>query len=278
VSSGESAVAPEQSATEALAAVFGRAAPTYDSVIPFFATFGRRLVDLAAPAPGERVLDVACGRGASLFPAAERVGSGGEVVGVDLAPEMTSALRADIAERGVANARVELMDAQCLSLQDSSFDVVLCGFSLWLLPRPHAAASEFRRVLRPGGRCAVSMPVGAGKGWDFVVPLMASFASRAALPMPPPPRLDVDLAAVLGNAGFEVAEVLDHVADFLLPDAEAWWRWVWSAGLRAYLETLAEDALAELRAAAFAHLATCTGPDGIPLAQRARFVLATAPA
>lgn len=58
----------------AIAAVFGRAAAAYDSVIPFFARFGERLVERAGIQPGDRVLDVGCGRGAALFPAAERTG------------------------------------------------------------------------------------------------------------------------------------------------------------------------------------------------------------
>ena len=68
-----------------LAGLFGRAAATYDTVIPLFARFGHRLVALADLQPGERVLDVAAGRGALLFPAAEAGGPTGSVVAVDLA-------------------------------------------------------------------------------------------------------------------------------------------------------------------------------------------------
>jgi len=67
-----------QNNKEQVVAVFDRAAATYDRVGPrFFSHFGRRLTELAELAPGMRVLDVAAGRGAVLFPAAEKVGAAG---------------------------------------------------------------------------------------------------------------------------------------------------------------------------------------------------------
>jgi len=78
---------------EAIAGVFSRAAATYDTVIPFFARFGAGLVERAPILPGDRVLDVGCGRGATLLPAAGRVGPTGTVLGVDLAPDMIVLLK-----------------------------------------------------------------------------------------------------------------------------------------------------------------------------------------
>ena len=70
-------------------AVFDRAAPEYGGErSPFFGTFGARLVELAKIAPDMHVLDVACGKGAALFPAAKRVGPQGCVTGIDLSAEM----------------------------------------------------------------------------------------------------------------------------------------------------------------------------------------------
>lgn len=143
--------------------MFGRSAPSYDSVIPFFSTFGELLVDIAAIRPNERVLDVAAGRGASAFPAAER---GAEVVAVDLAPVMVEALRADAAERGLDRLEVAIGDAEDLRYEDE-FDVVLCGFALHIVPAPDRAFAGSLRALRPGGRCAVSYPTGGGPGWEF---------------------------------------------------------------------------------------------------------------
>ena len=98
-----------------VAGVFGRAAPTYDRVGPRpFAHVGRRLVELAEVGPEDTVLDVATGRGAVLFPAAERAES---VVGIDIAEPMIGALAAEIVERWLTNASARVMDAEELEFR-----------------------------------------------------------------------------------------------------------------------------------------------------------------
>ena len=73
-----------------VAGLYNRVASRYSSTGPaVFAHFGQRLVDLAALAPWERVLDVGAGRGAILFPAAARVGARGQVIGIDVAAAIT---------------------------------------------------------------------------------------------------------------------------------------------------------------------------------------------
>lgn len=111
----------------------------------------------AAPRPGERVLDVACGTGAASLPAARAVGPRGEVVGVDVSQRMVDAARAAAVERQVANARFERMDGETLALPDGAFDVALCGFGLMYMPEPAQCLRELRRVLRPGGRIALAV-------------------------------------------------------------------------------------------------------------------------
>src|SRR5262245_57048757 len=81
-----------QQRKERVAGVFDRVAGTYGRVgPPFFAQYGARLVEFAQITRGSRVLDIATGRGAVLFPTAERVGSTGAVTGIDLSEAMVKA-------------------------------------------------------------------------------------------------------------------------------------------------------------------------------------------
>ena len=96
-----------------VAGVFGRSAETYDRVGPsMFVPVGRRLVALAQLPAGATVLDVATGRGAVLFAAAEQVGPQGRVIGIDLAEAMVQETATDIRRQGLANAAVRPMDAE----------------------------------------------------------------------------------------------------------------------------------------------------------------------
>ena len=262
----------------ALAGVFDRAAAEYDTAIPFFVRFGRRLVELAEIHVGESVLDVASGRGASLLPAAEAAGAGGRVVGVDLAPQMVQFLHDDLHNLRLAQASVLVGDATRLALPDDEFDVALCGFALMLLPEPTHAAAELLRVLHPHGRVAVSMPTGAGDEWSFFGELFAEFAPRAVRSLPPATGPPVDLAAILHEAGFTDIRTLDETEDFAFADADALWRWAWSQGMRVFLEALPSDALDDLRSAAQDRLRAMTRTDGsIPFHQRVRYVLGSKP-
>ena len=82
-------------------ALFNTIVSEYDQAGPgCFAHFGRRLIDAAGVAPGHAVLDIATGRGAVLFPAAERVGSTGHVIGIDLTDGMIDATNTEAARRG----------------------------------------------------------------------------------------------------------------------------------------------------------------------------------
>ncbi|HEX2046146.1 MAG TPA: methyltransferase domain-containing protein [Acidimicrobiales bacterium] len=257
-----------------IAGVFGRAAASYDTVVPFFTEFGKRLVDFAGLRSGESVLDVGCGRGATLFPGAERVGPEGRVLGVDLAEEMVRLLRADIDRRGLEHAEARQMDAQALDVGPGSFDVVLASFVLHLLPDPGRGAASMAEALRPGGRCVASVPTGGGPEWDFMGRIFVAYAARAGLPPRMPFRPDFDLPATLTGAGLRVTRSTREVITFHFADEQAWWDWGWTHGVRGVFEMLTPGDLESMRRELFAELAALRTPAGIPMAQTAVFVVA----
>lgn len=93
-------------------------------------------------------------RGAVLIPAADAVGAGGRVTGVDLAPGRVA--RTAAAAAGRPQVTVLVGDAQAPDFPPGSFDVPTAGLVLFFLPDPAAALAAYRRVLRPGGRLAFS--------------------------------------------------------------------------------------------------------------------------
>jgi len=111
----------------------------------------------AALAPGERVLDVACGTGLVTFPAAATVGSTGRVVGVDVSGRMVELAQRRARERRIANASFVRMDADRLELGDASFDVALCALGLMYVTDPLAALAGLGRAVRGGGRVVLAV-------------------------------------------------------------------------------------------------------------------------
>jgi ubiquinone/menaquinone biosynthesis C-methylase UbiE len=114
------------------------------------------LVDRALVRSGERVLDVACGTGVVTRLAAERVGDGGCVAGLDINPGMLAVARSLPA---VVGASIAWHEGSVLALpfSESAFDVVLCQLGLQFFPDRPAALHEMRRVLVLSGRVAVSV-------------------------------------------------------------------------------------------------------------------------
>ena len=106
--------------------------------------------------PGEVVLDLGSGAGADVLIAARRVGPTGRVIGLDMTPEMLHLARAHAAEAGVDNVEFLQGYLEDIPLPDASVDVVLSNCVINLAADKHLVLGEAARVLRPGGRFAVS--------------------------------------------------------------------------------------------------------------------------
>jgi len=118
---------------------------------------GEWLVDALDPQPGETILELAAGVGDTGLAAASRLGDSGRLISTDFSDQMVGAARRRAEELGVSNVEFRRMDAERMDLADDSTDGVVCRWGYMLMADPAAALRETRRVLRPGGRVALSV-------------------------------------------------------------------------------------------------------------------------
>lgn len=147
--------------------------------------------------PGEVVLDLGSGAGFDCFLAARQVGPTGHVIGVDMTPQMITKARANAQQDGYDNVEFRLGEIEHLPVADASVDVIISNCVINLSPDKGGVFAEAYRVLRPGGRLAIS---------DVV----------AFAPIPDELRDDMALlsSCVSGAADAQVVEQLLHEAGF----------------------------------------------------------------
>jgi SAM-dependent methyltransferase len=184
-----------------------------------------RLLDLAAVASGQRVLDVAAGAGEQTLSIARRVRPGGSVLATDIAPRILE-LAGEAARRaGLPNVETRVMDGENLELADDSFDVVVSRVGLIYFPDQHRALTEMRRVLAPGGRVAAIVYSTPERNAFFSLPV--SIIRRRANLGPPLPGQPGPfslgapgvLAAAFAKAGFRDLQTEVIPAPLCLPTA-----------------------------------------------------------
>lgn len=135
--------------------IYAGAAEGYDALFARATQlFIPALLHAARIVPGQSVLDVATGTGAAARAAADIVGASGSVIGGDISPAMIETARRNL--KGLP-VQLEVLDGQALPFPDRQFDAVTCQLGLMFFPDPARGLSEFHRVLRPGGRVAVSV-------------------------------------------------------------------------------------------------------------------------
>ncbi|PRX97755.1 class I SAM-dependent methyltransferase [Allonocardiopsis opalescens] len=247
--------------------IFSAAAAEYLAVAPVvWDPGGRAAVELAAPAPGDRVLDACCGIGSSALPAARAVGPHGEVDAVDLAHGLLELGRRRASDEGLANVRFVRHDVTRWTAGSGGYDLVQCCYGVFLLPDMDAGTAHLAGLVRPGGRLAVAV-WRRGALLDFGRALY-EVAGRhrprpdGAEPGPAPAaaapigRIDTPelLASWLGSFG--LAEVTVRTVERAVPlDGELAWSVVLGSGFRGALAGLGEAAAEAVRAEFLALLA-----------------------
>jgi SAM-dependent methyltransferase len=152
---------------------------------------------IAGLAEGETVLDLGSGAGFDCFLAAKRVGPSGRVIGVDMTPAMLSKARANADMAGAANVEFRLGEIEALPVADATVDVIISNCVINLSPDKARVFKEAHRVLKPGGRLAVSDVVAFAEVPESVRRDMALYSGCIAGASP-----IQELEALLAGAGF----------------------------------------------------------------------------
>ena len=221
-----------------------KAASTYNAASDFYdhpantfwGRYGKQTVARLRLAPGERVLDVCCGSGASAIPEAETVGPTGSVIGVDLAENLLALARSKAENQGLTNIQFRTGDMTQLPFDDGSFDVVVCVFGIFFVPDMEAALRELKRVLRIGGKVAITT-----WGPRFFEPASTAFWESVRDVRPdlykgfnPWDRIsDVDaVSSLLTSAGFETVEAVAESGAQPVNSPDDWWAMIMGSGYR----------------------------------------------
>lgn len=206
----ESTLSSKHAGVKAVAEAFGYTAEELTS-IPAEANMGLSCGNPTATAhirPGEVVVDLGSGGGLDVFLAAKMVGPGGRAIGIDMTPAMIDRARANAKAGGYTNVEFFLSTIDQIPLPDASVDCVISNCVLNLAPDKPAVLREIARVLKPGGRVAVSDIALKQDLPDAIAKSVAAYVGCIAGAI----QIDAYRSGLL-DAGFEHVEILDSGAD-----------------------------------------------------------------
>jgi arsenite methyltransferase len=205
-----STLSSEHAGVRAVAEAFGYSSEELTS-IPAEANMGLSCGNPTATAhlrPGEVVVDLGSGGGLDVFLAAQKVGLSGRAIGIDMTPEMIERARANARAGGYTNVEFHLAAIDKLPLPDASVDCVISNCVLNLAPDKPAVFREIFRILKPGGRLAVSDIALKSELPPEIASSMAAYVGCIAGAI----RIE-DYRAGLLAAGFASVAIVDSGAD-----------------------------------------------------------------
>jgi len=206
----ESSLSSDNAGVKAVAEAFGYT-PEELTSIPAEANMGLSCGNPTATAhlkPGEVVVDLGSGGGLDVFLSSKQVGPQGRAIGIDMTPAMIERARANAKSGGYTNVEFHLSTIDKIPLPDASVDCVISNCVLNLAPDKPAVFREIARVLKPGGRLAVSDIALKKELPEVIAKSVAAYVGCIAGAI----RID-DYRSGLLAAGFEHVEIVDSGAD-----------------------------------------------------------------
>ena len=272
---------------ERLRSLFDAVSDTYDQVgVEFFRPIAEGLVDVLDPRPGERALDLGCGRGAALLPLARRVGPSGYALGGDLSPRMVAQADALVREADLTNVDVRVLDAQEPELDGAAqrgFDLLSASLVLFFLPAPADAVRRWRALARPGGRVGVATFGRPDETWDridqlFQPYLPPQFQDARTTGQAGPFESDSGVEELFTRAGWVDAHSTAAAYPVRFDDADHWYRYTMSTGQRGFWQLTPEAERPRVRDEAYRILRDAAAADrSVTLTQRVRYTVARNP-
>jgi arsenite methyltransferase len=203
----------ESAGVQAVAEAFGYTAEELAS-LPAAANMGLSCGNPTATAklrPGETVVDLGCGGGIDVFLAAKKVGPQGKAIGIDMTPEMIERARknaAEVAKQGITNVEFHQATMEAMPLAENSVDCLISNCVINLAADKSAVFREMYRVLKPGGRVAVSDIALKKELPDELAKSVASYVGCVAGALPV-----AEYERLLKEAGFAAVQIVDTRSD-----------------------------------------------------------------
>lgn len=299
---------------ERIRGLFDSVADTYDQVgVDFFGPIAQGLVAELDPRPGERALDLGCGRGAALLRIARAVGLSGRAFGGDIAPRMVEQCRALAAAEGLSQVVVREIDAQdpvlpgnrmddmddldavasaaavdpAASLPDddwSAVDLIASSLVVFFLPEPATALRRWLPLLRPGGRVGISTFADQDPAWARVEEVFRPYLPPQLLDprtsgRSGPFASDDGVEGLLEQAGFIDVCTTRLPLEVRFTDPEQWYRFSMSVGQRAFWAAVPEGERGGVKAEAQRRLVQgATSHGSLAFGQDVRYTMGRRPA
>lgn len=225
----------------------------WDTVAPSFSKvghnywniFGEHLVELTNIKKGGLLLDIAMGRGSSLFPSIEKIGDKGRVIGIDFSERMVYETNKELLEKNILNADVYIMDVKDMNFEEETFDYIISGFFITYLFYSDRKLSDIKNILKQGGQLSFTT-WGEQEDQKWLTQIVDKYVDKN-IPSNEIKYNTVErIANELKESGFHNIRVHEEQASVIYNNQEEWWKEMYSNAFRNIIEDIKEQGTSRL--------------------------------